>query len=100
MGQHCRQQSHSTIRNTVHLSATYAWFKIMTRKNPSLTRFFFFNDLKWDRFPAGGRIDGDLFKVGPSEAVQYAPDVLVNLEALQQGRFAIEKETTFSNNVV
>ena len=58
------------------------------RVEESLTGLLLLDRLDGDRLPAGGGVDGHLLKLRVGEAVQDAPDVLVDLEALQQRRLA------------
>jgi len=45
-------------------------------------------------FPGRGGVDGHLLELGVVEVGEDAPDVLVNLQAFQQGRLAGDTQTS------
>ena len=56
-----------------------------------------------DRSPIGGRINGHLLGVRSAAAVgaqrvQYAPQILVNLQSLQQCRFAVNQRNEYAGS--
>lgn len=64
------------------------------KQQRALTTLLLLDGLDGHGFPAGRLVDGHLLKVRVLEAAQDGPDVLVDLKALQQCRFAVTQYNT------